>query len=835
MARQEIDDLMRRDETGLAADVLGLLTAAGGPLAVEDLATLTVLTAPVRCPDASSIRRLLTVEAARSLQPVGPAGGNRYQFAHDSLLEYAQTDEDLTDPEFRRRIHQWAQTWRDDGWPAAVDGEEGTPRYLLDTYPATLAQDPQRLAALVSDVGWVDAAIQTVGVDRVLADLRRAAAAGPAHPAVGGDARGRRGPGPPPAALRRRWTSLATCCGSCACRRPSSARTVSPTTSGHGSRSQPGPGLVPLWTTRRASRALSVELGRHDGPVRAVAVLPDGRVVTGGDDGRVLVWDPAAPGGGPVELGRHDGRWRRWRCCRTGGWSPAATTGGCWCGTRPGRAAARSSSAATTAGWRRWRCCRTGGWSPAADDGRVLVWDPAAAGRRPGRARPPRRPGGGGGGAAGRAGGHRRATTGGCWCGTRPGRAPARLELGRHDGAVRAVAVLPDGRVVSGGDDGRVLVWDPARPGAGPVELGRHDGAVGAVAVLPDGRVVSGGGDGRVLVWDPAAAEARPGRARPPRRRGGGGGGAAGRAGGHRRGRRAGAGVGPGRPGGRPGRARPPRRRGDGGGGAAGRAGGHRRGRRAGAGVGPGRAGRRPGRARPPRRPGARRWRCCRTGGWSAAGRRAGAGVGPGRGRAAARSSSAATTARWRRWRCCRTGGWSPAGDDGRVLVWDPAAAGRRPGRARPPRRRGERRWRCCRTGGWSPAATTGGCWCGTRPRPGAGPVELGRHDGAVGAVAVLPDGRVVTGGRDGRVLVWDVTTRTEIAQLGCSVTALATGPLGPSESSLVVAHSWCRVLAMVGHRRPQEASGRPGLAGWLIGGYYLSAARSETRPATAM
>ena len=41
----------------------------------------------------------------------------------------------------------------------------------------------------------------------------------------------------------------------------------------------------------------------------------------------------------------------------------------------------------------------------------------------------------------------------------------------------------------------------------------------------------------------------------------------------------------------------------------------------------------------------------------------------------------------------------------------------------------------------------------------------------------------------DGRVLVRDVTTRAEVAQLGRSVTALAKGPPGPSESSLVVAH----------------------------------------------
>jgi WD40 repeat protein len=50
--------------------------------------------------------------------------------------------------------------------------------------------------------------------------------------------------------------------------------------------------------------------------------------------------------------------------------------------------------------------------------------------------------------------------------------------------------------VVTGGGfgvDGRVLVWDPAEPGTGPVELGRDEGGVFAVAVLPDGRVVTGG------------------------------------------------------------------------------------------------------------------------------------------------------------------------------------------------------------------------------------------------------------------------------------------------------------------------------------------------------
>jgi WD40 repeat protein len=69
---------------------------------------------------------------------------------------------------------------------------------------------------------------------------------------------------------------------------------------------------------------------------------------------------------------------------------------------------------------------------------------------------------------------------------------------------VWAVAVLADGRVVTGGDDGRVLIWDPAGPGTAAAELGRLDGTVSAVAVLADGRVVTGGDDRRVLIWDVA-------------------------------------------------------------------------------------------------------------------------------------------------------------------------------------------------------------------------------------------------------------------------------------------------------------------------------------------
>jgi WD40 repeat protein len=93
------------------------------------------------------------------------------------------------------------------------------------------------------------------------------------------------------------------------------------------------------------------------------------------------------------------------------------------------------------------------------------------------------------------------------WDPHRPGGEPA--ELGRHDGPVRAVGVLPDGRIVTGGDDGRVLAWNPHPPIGEPVELGRTR-SVQAMGVLPDGRVVTGDFDRQVLVWDPHRPGAGP-------------------------------------------------------------------------------------------------------------------------------------------------------------------------------------------------------------------------------------------------------------------------------------------------------------------------------------
>jgi WD40 repeat protein len=73
--------------------------------------------------------------------------------------------------------------------------------------------------------------------------------------------------------------------------------------------------------------------------------------------------------------------------------------------------------------------------------------------------------------------------------------------------------------------------------------------------------------------------------------------------------------------------------------------------------------------------------------------------------------------------------------------------------------------------------------------RPWRGPVELGRHGGWVNAVAVLADGRVVSGGNDRRVRIWNATTEEEVAQLGCSVIGLAVIQAKLGEAFLAVVH----------------------------------------------
>jgi cytochrome c len=80
---------------------------------------------------------------------------------------------------------------------------------------------------------------------------------------------------------------------------------------------------------------------------------------------------------------------------------------------------------------------------------------------------------------------------------------PAQAQLRGHGGPVRALAISPDGtHAVSGSFDTSAIRWSLTLNSAEQV-LRLHDNAVNAVTYLKEGRVVTGGEDGRIAIWTP--------------------------------------------------------------------------------------------------------------------------------------------------------------------------------------------------------------------------------------------------------------------------------------------------------------------------------------------
>jgi len=79
-------------------------------------------------------------------------------------------------------------------------------------------------------------------------------------------------------------------------------------------------------------------------------------------------------------------------------------------------------------------------------------------------------------------------------------------------GGINALAVLADGRLASGSDDGTVRLWDVLGAGTcvGKLSPCGYAHAVWSLVALPDGRLAAGTGDGGIWLWDtsPAAAAA---------------------------------------------------------------------------------------------------------------------------------------------------------------------------------------------------------------------------------------------------------------------------------------------------------------------------------------
>jgi WD40 repeat protein len=73
------------------------------------------------------------------------------------------------------------------------------------------------------------------------------------------------------------------------------------------------------------------------------------------------------------------------------------------------------------------------------------------------------------------------------------------LEVRSHGSLVRSLAVLPDGRLASGGNDGEIKLWP--RNGMGEPVILKHGGPIGSLVVLADGRLASGGQNGQIKLW----------------------------------------------------------------------------------------------------------------------------------------------------------------------------------------------------------------------------------------------------------------------------------------------------------------------------------------------
>ncbi|MGW7218171.1 NACHT domain-containing protein [Streptomyces collinus] len=496
LARREMDTLLDSADDD-AVDILALLAAAGGPIGSDDL--LQIQQTPAEPHRRRRLRRILRSDLAHSLERVGPPDEVRYQFRHLSLLEHARKHPDLGALEVRQRIHAWARGWSETRWDPAR-----TPAYLLDTYPATLVEEPGLLYELTQDVNWLVTALPVAGVDTVIAFLRRVDGAGltdadrTAHEALVGALSGQasqlRGAGPQQrlfVARQLMFRALEDSAGHLA------GKLHTYLSDG------PGPHLYPFRTTRHREPALLARSGRLDG-VRTMAALPDGRVVAGLGE-RLVVWNPAEPSAA-TELSRHtthvsavdvlpDGRVAAIEWDGRGIWvHDLAEPDG-----KPvelGRAAGTPlphklgpDPANALARLRELRNAITVHWMAALSDG-CIVTDAGGSDGRLVR-----------------------------WDPHRPGADP--IEVGRHDAPLRALVALPDGRLatvtgekklspVGEKDESRVWLWDSGmRPGP-PMELGRHWAAVTAVAALADGRVVTGHRTGHILLWDSTAPSSGP-------------------------------------------------------------------------------------------------------------------------------------------------------------------------------------------------------------------------------------------------------------------------------------------------------------------------------------
>ena len=309
-------------EDSIEKDVLAALAAAGGPLSVEDLSQLLAERHPSQ--DRLDEKIVTVVQSfGASLRHIDEANmPARYTFAHPSFFEQARNDDhlNLSVQKLWKRVVDWAGEWSctPDVGGSFPDNtrlwSESTPLYLLQEFPVRLKEkDPQALVSLTEDLGWIVLAIRRAGARSVVPILMAARDIAPENPMVTARLSALRGQveildsaeGRSTAFVLRQLCMQAAHIGESVLGEKLSAllRVAGP----------PEPCLIPAWTTRHAYRALVLRLDARGEIVGSLAAYQEGGeeesiaygrgYVVGGGGGRVLVWDMEAPSTSPRLLG----------------------------------------------------------------------------------------------------------------------------------------------------------------------------------------------------------------------------------------------------------------------------------------------------------------------------------------------------------------------------------------------------------------------------------------------------------------------------------------------------------------------------------------------------